>query len=170
MKENIRFELAYGKKKNHYQTIENGKKRALVLFEEIFKDSKTVQLIFVISHYSSKNKINKFLYKNKFKLIDRFTTNSWNNYYDGETSILIIETEKADLRTAKIIDGICYKDFYTHSKLKIKNPLLSNIYDDRGCNIWSDDLKKQKEIYTKYHSWLLDYDKESISNFYESVI
>ena len=178
LKENIRFELAHGTEKSYDQKIENGKKRAHILFEEVFKDSKTVQIIFFISHYSNKSRIFKFLYKNKFKLVDSFITNSWTSYYDGMTTVLVIETEKSNLRTAKIIDGICYQDFYKHGKLKIKKPvlfynkqdnLILNIYDDRGCDIWSDNLEKQKELYNNYNSWILNYDKESISKFYESI-
>ncbi|MDT2835168.1 DUF3885 domain-containing protein [Vagococcus carniphilus] len=179
LKENIRFELAYGNEKKYYSKIEKGKIRANILFEEVFKDSKIVQMIFIISQYSSKNKVDKFLYRNNFKVVDSFVTKSWDRYYDGETNILVIETEKSNLRVPKIIDGICYEDFYRNGKLRIKSPiifynkqdnLILNIYDDRGCDIWSDNLKRQKEIYNKYNSWILDYDREIITKFYESVI
>jgi len=179
LKENIRFELAHGEEKNYYSKIENGKIRANILFEEVFKDSKIVQMIFIISQYSSKNKMDKFLYRNTFKVVDSFVTKSWDRFYDEETTILVIETEKSNLRVSKIIDGICYEDFYRYGKLRIKSPiifynkqenLILNIYDDRGCDIWSDNLKRQKEIYNKYNSWILDYDRDTISKFYDSVI
>lgn len=136
-------------------------------------------MIFIISQYSSKNRIQKFLYKNSFKVLDSFVTNSWNEYYDGETTVLVIETDKSNVRVAKTIDGICYEDFYRYGKLKIKSPLIFynekeniilNIYDDRGCDIWSHNLPRQKEIYIKYNSWILNYDRDIISKFYESVI
>ncbi len=184
LEENIRFELAHGDDSNYYEQlendtdidmVENGKKRAMTLFEEVFKDSETVQIIFITSEYSNKNRIAKFLHKNQFRIVDSFITNSWDGYFDGITTVLVIETEKANLRLAKLIDGLCYQDFYRYGKLKIKNPLIFynaqdnlilNIYDDRGCDIWSNNFNKQKKIYTKYNTWILDYDRESISKFY----
>lgn len=179
MKENIRFELAHGENRSYYTEIENGKKRALILFDEVFKNLKTVQLILTIPQYTSKTKLKRYLYKNQFKLIDSFITHSWNTYYDGETTVLIIETAKANLRVVKIIDGICYKDFPQHRRMRIKNSvvfynsqdnLILNVYDDRGCDIWSSNLKRQKEIYDKYNSWIPKYDKIRISNFYDSIM
>lgn len=176
LKENLRFELAHGPENNYYQLIENGKKRANRLFAEVFKETETVQLIFIIFEHSRKNKLDKLLYKTNFSIVDSFVTHSWSEYNDGETTVLIIETDKQNLRIAKIIDAICYKDFYSHGKLRINSPLIFynkqdnlilNVYDDRGCDIWSDNLTRQKEIYTKYHTWLLDYDRKNIVSFYE---
>lgn len=103
LKENIRFELAHGNYENYYEqmenhvpmnVVENGKQRAIVLFNDIFKNSETIQVILTISQHSSKNRIQKFLFKNQFKIIDTFMTNSWYDYYEGLVTVLVIETEK----------------------------------------------------------------------------
>ncbi|MEG2707745.1 MAG: DUF3885 domain-containing protein [Vagococcus sp.] len=187
LKENIRFELAHGYNATYYgqvahnkqiDAVENGKKRALTLFHDIFKYSETIQMIFFISHNSSKSNIKKYLYKNEFKVIDSFVTNSLEDYYEGLTTVLVTETAKSNIRITKVIDGICYEDFYRHGKLRIRNPfvfynakdnIILNIYDDRGCDVWSDNLKRQKELFNHYYSWILDYDKENISRFYNSI-
>lgn len=179
LKENIRFELAWGKEGNYTSRIKNAKKRGKVLFDEVFNNSDKIQMIFFISKYSSKNKIEKFLLKNKFAIIDSFVTGTW-DWEDDEfrTTVLVIETDKENFRALKVIDAICYQDFYEYGKLRIKSPFvfynsdtktILNIYDDRGCDVWSDNIQEQKRIYKKYNDWILDYDRENISNFYESI-
>jgi len=191
LKENIRFELTYGGYENYEKyyeqvhsngpidEIENGKQRAITLFNEVFNYSETIQIIVILPQYSVGSRIQKYLFKNKFKIIDSLTTNSWDDYYGEYVTVLVIETEKINFRMLKTIDGICYQDFPRNSKLRIKNPLIFYnkqdnlilyIYDDRGCDIWADNLEKQKLIYEKYNSWILDYDKKNISKFYKSVI
>ncbi|MDU5511793.1 DUF3885 domain-containing protein [Enterococcus gilvus] len=179
LKENIRLELAHGTHSTQFENIENAKHRAMTLFNDVFKDSETVQIILFVSQYSKKTRIASFLQKNKFRVIDSFTTDSWKDYCIDTTTVLVIETKKENLRTAKLIDGLCYQDFYDHGKLRIKIPLvlynfqdnlLLNIYDDRGCDIWSDNLVRQKEIYQKYNSWILEYDRKKISSYYDSIL
>lgn len=187
LKENIRFELAHGDDSNYYDqlesdkemaVVENGKKRANLLFKEVFKEVEMVQLIFFISQYSRKNRIDKYLYKNDFQVIDSFVTSSWNDYFDGLITGLVIETKRSNLRVAKLIDGIFYQDFCRSGKLKIKSPFvfyneetntILNIYDDRGCDIWSDNREQQTKLYYKYNSWILDYDRENIAKYYEAL-
>lgn len=156
--------------------IENGKQRAITLLNEVFNYSETIQIIVTVPQCSAGSTIQKCLFKNKFKIIDSFTTNSWDDYYGECVTVLVIETEKINFRMLKTIDGICYQYFPRNSKLRIKNPLIFYnkqdnlilyIYDDRGCDIWSDNLEKQKLIYEIYNSWILDYDKKNISKFYK---
>ncbi|MGM0340635.1 DUF3885 domain-containing protein [Enterococcus sp. AZ007] len=179
LKENIRFELAHGKSSNYLDKIVNAKYRAHVLFDEIFKNSPTVQIVLFLSRHSNKTNIKKFLHKNSFKIVDCFMTTSSNYFDDDLVTIFVLEIEKNNLRISKTIDAICYQDFYSYGKLRIKNPfvfyncqdnLILNIYDDRGCDIWSDNLTKQADIYQKYNSWILDYDRESIAKFYEPIL
>ena len=179
LKENIRFELAHGEDLDYHGRIVNARKRADVLFEEVFKDSESAQLIFFFSEDFAHNNISKLLYHNKFKIIDSFVTTSWNDYFDGMMTAFVIETPKNNLRIPKIIDAICYADFYEYGKLRLKSPfvfynqqdnIILNIYDDRGCDIWTDDFSRGKEIYTNYNDWILDYDRDSIDRYYESVI
>ena len=45
-----------------------------------------------------------------------------------------------------------------------------NIYDDRGCDIWSDNFSYQKNLYHTYYSWLLDYDLNNMTKFYQDKL
>lgn len=178
LKENLRFELAYGNEMDYIPRVERAKKRAHTLFHEVFKESETIQVIFMIGK-NEHIKITKLLHQSTFKLIDSFTSSAWNDEEDTfPMEVLVIEVDKNNLRINKLIDGLCYQDFFNYGKLRInaslvfyekKDNILLNIYDDRGCDIWSDNLLRQKQLYNDYYTWLLDYDLERMSNFYQSI-
>lgn len=67
----------------------------------------------------------------------------WINIYDFPFQIILIKSDFVFLNEPKSI--------------------ILTIYDDRGCDIWSDNLTIQKEFYHKYNSWILDYDRETIN-------
>ena len=172
LQENLRFELAHSDDENYHVRVAEAKARAGVLFDAVFKGSTKIQLIFFVFADSRHNYWQKFFHRNHFKVKDSFTTHSW-----GEpTTVMVIETEKANLRLGKLLDGICYQDFFEYGKLKIHSPFvfyneatatILNIYDDRGCDIWSAKLPPQKALYQAYYDWLLDYDLATMRAFYE---
>ena len=41
-----------------------------------------------------------------------------------------------------------------------------NIYDDRGCDIWSNDLEILRPIYQNLNSWILDYNRPKIDKMF----
>lgn len=179
LKENIRFELAHGRETDYDQKIENGKKRAHRLFEEVFHDSENIQMIFFDAACSKKGFFRKFLHRNYFTIIDHFMTDSFKEYYTDETSITVVETPLVNVRKTKLIDGICYEDFKKPGKLRITNDVvfyetkkhtLLTIYDDRGCDIWSDNIQQQQAIYHKFNDWILDYDRGTIDQVFKELI
>lgn len=102
-KENIRIDLAHGDDSNYYEQIkgkkqidyiENGKKRAFALFNEIFNSSETIQILFFAGKYTKKTKLTKFLYKNQFKVVDNFVTDALDEDFDSSENVLIVETKK----------------------------------------------------------------------------
>lgn len=178
LKGNIRFELALDSERNYHKRIEGAKARAKKLFDAVFHDDDTIQLVLMIADYSRKERIGKYLNTNSYQIVDSFTTKAWEEYVEGITTVLVIATQMKNLRIAKTIDALCYADFCEDGKCRIKHPIhfyhskkntLLNIYDDRGCDIWSDNLASQKEIYKTYHDWILKYDKKDIANFYEQI-
>lgn len=42
-----------------------------------------------------------------------------------------------------------------------------NIYDDRGCDIWSNSIKELRPIYEKLNDWILDYNRKEIDEMFE---
>lgn len=165
LQENCRFELSDNLDRNLIRAIEIAKRKAKCLFKEVFKHSDLIQLIVVSPQYYKNNKFRKFLFKNQFSVVDSFETSSWSEFYDGTTIMTVIETQIENFKLNQVIDGICYKDFYQPGKLKIYNPLvffnpneeiLLNIYDDRGCDIWSENKSFMIELKRNYSSWIID--------------
>ena len=50
-----------------------------------------------------------------------------------------------------------------------KTNTIVNIYDDRGCDIWSNNFQSQKKLYDKFNDWILKYDKNEIDLFYSNI-
>lgn len=48
-----------------------------------------------------------------------------------------------------------------------KNHASFNIYDDRGCDIWSNELDVLRPIYNNLNSWILDYNRNEIDEMFE---
>lgn len=42
-----------------------------------------------------------------------------------------------------------------------------NIYDDRGCDIWSNTIKELQPIYENLNDWILDYNRKEIDEMFE---
>lgn len=42
-----------------------------------------------------------------------------------------------------------------------------NIYDDRGCDIWSNSLIELRPIYEELNDWILDYNRKDIDEMFE---
>jgi hypothetical protein len=54
------------------------------------------------------------------------------------------------------------QDIYFYSVI---NEIGFRIYDDRGCDVWSNDKEKLRPIYKKLNKWILDYNRPEIEEF-----
>ncbi len=50
-----------------------------------------------------------------------------------------------------------------------KNNTCFNIYDDRGCDIWSKTVKELKPIYENLNSWILNYNRKEIDEMFKNI-
>lgn len=176
---NLRFELAYGADEDYLECIRKGKGRAKKLFDTIFSNQEKIQLVFFLPNNSGKIIMKRFLINGQYRMVDSFTTSAWNGYYEGFVTVTILEFSRKDLMVTKLIDSMMYRDFPTPGKLKLDyaihfyNPsrqIILNIYDDRGCDIWSWDKKVLKSIFQEYQEWILDYDRKQIEAYYLEVL
>lgn len=178
LKGNLRFELAPESEENFQKRIEVAKDRAKTLYNKVFSDEKELQLIITVSKFSGAGLIRKYLYKANYQIVDSFTTSAFDSYYENKATILVMNTQRNNVRIAKIIDGLCYRDFNEVGKLRVSDNLflynsktntIVNIYDDRGCDIWSNNFQSQKKLYDKFNDWILEYDKNEIDLFYSNI-
>lgn len=173
---NLRFELAHGYNENYDNNIENGKIRGTNLFNAVFKDETSIQLILFLSKFDGKINVKRFLHQNNYQIVDSFETSSWLDYDDEPITIMVIEVLLANLRLGMLLDGIMYQDFRPIGKIKIKHPIIFynknkdiilNIYDDRGADLYTPIKEVGLAYYQNYHDWLLDYDLKTMTNYYE---
>jgi hypothetical protein len=178
LKENLRFELALDSEINFHKRIQGAIKRAQTLFDEVFLGEEDIELIIPdFAERSGNGLIRKYLKLPNYQLIDSFTTPVFEPFGMDEVTMLVIRTKLNNVRIKKIIEGLCYKDFVEDGKLRIKGYLffynlktetLVNIYDDRGCDIWSTNITSQRKLYNEYNDWILDYDRKEIDSFYSN--
>lgn len=48
-----------------------------------------------------------------------------------------------------------------------KNQTGFRIYDDRGCDVWSNSVEELRNIYENFNDWLLDYYRKEIDAMFE---
>ncbi len=56
------------------------------------------------------------------------------------------------------------QDIYYYS---ISNKIGFRIYDDRGCDVWSNDKEKLRPIYESLNKWILDYNRPEIDEYFK---
>jgi len=56
------------------------------------------------------------------------------------------------------------QDIYYYS---ISNKIGFRIYDDRGCDVWSNDKEKLRPIYESLNEWILDYNRPEIDKYFK---
>lgn len=56
------------------------------------------------------------------------------------------------------------QDIYFYS---LSNKIGFRIYDDRGCDIWSNDKEKLRPIYKSLNKWILDYNRPEIDEYFK---
>ena len=181
----LRFNLQNGETDTE-EYFEEVAKRANTIFENSFEKTDNVFLVYM-----------DYKYKRRKIRFSNFTFNQIDNLRKTEVdyskkSRIYEPNDKFDLRNIAVIkltaDRINYKNILTAiansdfpprqpslgfltSKevyfINIDKKLVFYMYDDRGLDLISSDKETLKAIYTKYNSWLLEYDREQIDRQFE---
>jgi len=189
---NIRFELGgnlrNGTKKRVKQVVE----RATEIFRQTFGNGDILLVIEECSNqfYDENDDFKDYLYSllNRDRL-KRFKGPFERTYFgpdiDGimreivcekllDCDLLIGQMAQNELDLQSIITGIanlemgfdpCIPQNITFYSLTTTNGL--NIYDDRGCDIWSSDKEKWRHIYENLNNWILDYNRPEIEEIFK---
>ena len=56
------------------------------------------------------------------------------------------------------------QDIYYYS---VSNKIGFRIYDDRGCDVWSNDKEKLRPLYESLNKWILDYNRPEIDKYFK---
>jgi hypothetical protein len=187
----IRFELGEGKENGTTERVNQSTNRALTIFNETFY--KTTQEIFVLIYEYQDSNIfnisNDYLHK-QFP-IDRFeefynqlvpintcnfTTNENGNdvLENYEVRIIIGKLLVKDINVQNILIGIANAEMGfdpgIDQRVFFIDPITDRafqMYDDRGCYVWSDKADKIRDIFIKRNDWINEYHRSEIEEYFK---
>lgn len=94
---------------------------------------------------------------------------------DGEyrTHRFTLRCKVSDLRYIPLLKAICNQDLGIQPSvshriyfLNVQRKTIFHVYDDRGCDILAASPEAIKNIYQRYNSWILDYDRAEIDKVF----
>ncbi|MBB6464130.1 DUF3885 domain-containing protein [Flammeovirga kamogawensis] len=177
----IRFELGGEQDLGSLKRVNQAVDRSLKLINDVFYN--TEEVIVLIYDYNSLKSINGYLH-------NQFTQEAFKSFYNNVELINIecsseIEMSPQDEKVkARIIIGkLPLKEINFENILKgianyemgfdpavEQNILFFNtekniafeMYDDRGCYVWSNSVSNIKDMYVKRNNWIVEYHKTEI--------
>jgi hypothetical protein len=186
----IRFDLGGGKDNGTIERVNQSTERALTIFNETFTDP-TQEIFILIYEYQGENIFNAsndYLHKqfpdDRFKKfynqletvnIHFFTTDESGNdvLEKDEVRIIIGKLPIKDINVNNILKGIANTEMGfdpgIDQRIFFFDPLTDKafqMYDDRGCYVWSDKADKIRDIYIKRNDWIVDYHRPEIEEYF----
>jgi hypothetical protein len=189
---NIRFELGGSLRNGTKKRIKKVVERATEIFRQtIGKDDIVLVIEEDSNQFYDRNDTNKdYLYTllNRDKL-KRYKGPFEQTYFEADN-----EGIKRELVFEKLLDCDLLIGQMAQNELDLQNIILGianlemgfepcipqdivffsprttngfNIYDDRGCDIWSSDKEKLRHIYESLNNWILDYNRPEIDEIFK---
>lgn len=188
----IRFELGGDKESGTIERVTQSAERALTIFNDTFNH--TANEIFVLIYeYQGVNIFgapNEYL--NKQFPVDRFT--KFYNQLEAigqrytttdENSNKVLEQEEVRIIIGKLpvkdIDILNILTAIANTEMGFEPAINQRIffydiltdkgfqmYDDRGCFVWSDKADKIRDIYIKRNNWIADYHRPEIDEYFRA--
>lgn len=186
----IIFELGGELQNGTIERVNQSTGRALTIFNETFIDS-TREIFILIYEYQGKNifnAANEYLHK-------QFPSDSFKNFYNqletvntryfttdengndvldkNEVRIIVGKLPVKNISVKNILKGIANTEMGFHPGIEQRifffDPLTDKafqMYDDRGCYVWSNNADKIRDIYLKRKDWIVEYHKSEIQKYF----
>jgi hypothetical protein len=188
----IRFELGGEELENGtIERVNQATERALTLFQDTFDNPNNDiwVLIYEYQGHSMFNASKEFLYK-------QFTPDIFDKFYNeletvntcyytkddkgndvleqAEVRVLIGRLTLKDFNIKNILNGIANTEMGFESGIDqdiyfydTKTDRAFQMYDDRGCLVWSDNADKIRVIYKRRNDWIVDYHRPVIDEYFK---
>jgi hypothetical protein len=191
-KYNIRFELGGKIENGTTERINQVVNRASEIYNQAIGNNEIIISIeeYETDFYDLENKNQPYLSELiTFENLDRFKGPFEQTYYETDKSGNSIEHIFEDKIDCDLLIGKITLDKETVSKIirgkanlemgfepaipqniyfySISKRIGFRIYDDRGCDIWSDNKENLKPIYESLNRWILDYDRPEIDSYFK---
>ena len=187
----IRFELGGEKGIGTIERINQATERAFTIFKETFNDFSR-EIFVLIYEYQGKNCFNasddylhqQFLgdhfkkFYNQLEIVKSLYYSTDENGNDvletDEVRIIIGKLPVKDVEVKNILNGIANTEmgfdpginqrifFFNASTDK-----AFQMYDFRGCFVWSDKADKIKDSFIKRNDWIVDYHRPEIEEYFK---
>lgn len=186
----IRFELGgelrNGTKKRVNQAVE----RAFAIFEDAFPDANDETFVLVYDYMGAtfNNGSANFLY-------DQFPKDAFGKFYNqvefvntrhyvsdengnetfekAEVRIVIGKLPINSINVRNILNGIANAEMGLEPSIDQRvfffNPKIDiafQMYDDRGCYLWSDKPDKIRAVYDRRKDWIVEFDRPEIDQYF----
>jgi len=187
----IRFELGEGENNGTIERVKQSTNRALTIFNDTFYDPAN-EIVILIYEYQGRNIFNAsndYLHK-------QFSAGSFEKFYNqlvivntryfatdengnealekDEVRIIIGKLPVKDINVKNILNGIANTEMGFEPGIDRRifffDPLTDKafqMYDDRGCYVWSDKADKIRDIYIKRNDWIVEYHRQEIEEYFK---
>lgn len=187
----IRFELGEGRDNGTIERVNQSTERAETIFKDTFNDS-THEIFVLIYEYQGENIFNAsndYLHKqfpadrfknfyNQMEPVNSryFTTDENGNdvLEKDEVRIIIGKLPVKDINVKNILTGIANTEMGfdpgIDQRIFFFDPLTDKafqMYDDRGCYVWSVKADKIRDIYIKRNEWIVEYHRPEIEEYFK---
>ena len=188
----IRFELGGEEYKNGtIERVNQAVERACVLFNDTFTDPDN-EIWILIYEYEGENIFNasneylhqqfphkrfKEFYNKKEKVITQYFTIDKNGNEipeEDEVRIIIGKIPSSEINIEEILRGIANTEMGFDPAIDQRIFFFDSIsnkafqmYDDRGCYIWSNDANTIRDTYIKRNDWIIDYHRPEINEYFK---
>lgn len=187
----IRFELGAGYPNGSTDRVNQASERAVTLFTDTFQDPAN-EIFVLIYEYQDSNLFDvdrHYLYKqfpgdlfngfyNQLELVNSnviITDEEGNKVLDEfEARIIIEKLPVKGINVRNILSGIGNTEMGfdpgIDQSIYFFDPLTNkgfHMYDDRGCYVWSNQADKIRDIYINRNSWIVDYHRPEIDEYFK---
>ena len=188
----IRFELGGDNENGTVERVNQAIDRALTIFNDTFNDPAN-EIFVLIYEYEGENIFNasnEYLHKqfsddyfnkfyNQLETVNTryFTTDeNGNDTLDkDEVRIIVGKLPIKDINVKNILTGIANTEMgfdpTIDQRIFFFDPLTDKgfqMYDDRGCYVWSDKADKIRDIYIKRNDWIVEYHRPEIEEYFRT--
>ena len=188
----IRFELGGEEFENGtIERVNQAVERACILFNDTFTDPDN-EIWILIYEYEGENILNasneylhqqfpqkrfKEFYNKKEKVITRyFTTDENGNEVPekDEVRIIIGKVPSSEINIEGVLRGIANAEMGFEPSIDQQifffdatSNKAFQMYDDRGCYIWSNKADTIRDTYLKRNEWIVDYHRAEIDEYFK---
>ena len=171
----IRFDLGGKHKNGTIKRVKQATDRAITLFNDTFpnRENEIWLLIYEYPEPNFYNASNEYLH-NQFpsELFHKFY-NQLEQVDEVKKKLIIGKLPVKDIKIESILKAIANTEMGFEPKIDQRIFFIDpstdrgfQMYDDRGCIIWSDNADKIRNVYVKRNKWVVNYHRPEIDGYF----